>query len=272
MATDISLTSASRNSLLSLQGTVDLIGRTQGRLSSGLKVAKIEDDAVNFFKAKALNNKADDRLSYKDNIEQGISVIKGTLDAIEAATDLYNLALGLAQEALNANATNAATLQTKARDTLAKADQLFRDAEINGVNLGYFNSAAGQTTLTFDLSENNTFTANGQNLTTVGVGATTGSINFGSLTVQTTIASIEAAISTLETAASTYATDVALLGVNSDFSTGLANTLQEAAGKLTLADLNEEGANLLALQTRQQLGIQSLGFAADSERSILGLF
>jgi flagellin-like hook-associated protein FlgL len=41
---------------------------------------------------------------------------------------------------------------------------------------------------------------------------------------------------------------------------------------LTLADLNEEGANLLALQTRQQLGINSLALASQSERSILALF
>ena len=43
-------------------------------------------------------------------------------------------------------------------------------------------------------------------------------------------------------------------------------------GKLTLADLNEESANLLALQTRQQLGLNSLALASQSERSILSLF
>ena len=48
--------------------------------------------------------------------------------------------------------------------------------------------------------------------------------------------------------------------------------LAEVGADLMLADLNEEGANLLALQTRQQLGIQSLAFAGQSEQSILGLF
>ena len=42
--------------------------------------------------------------------------------------------------------------------------------------------------------------------------------------------------------------------------------------KLTLADITEEGANLVALQTRQQLGISSLSFAAQSEQSVLALF
>ncbi|MEE9318488.1 MAG: hypothetical protein V3U48_09395 [Rhodospirillales bacterium] len=43
-------------------------------------------------------------------------------------------------------------------------------------------------------------------------------------------------------------------------------------GTLTLADLNEEGANLLALQTRQQMGVQVLSFAGQAERGILALF
>ena len=41
---------------------------------------------------------------------------------------------------------------------------------------------------------------------------------------------------------------------------------------MTLADINEEAANLLALQTRQQLGIQALAFAGQAEQSVLGLF
>ena len=50
------------------------------------------------------------------------------------------------------------------------------------------------------------------------------------------------------------------------------NTLREGGDKLRLADINEEGANLLALQTSQQLGIQALSFAGQAEQSILALF
>jgi len=59
--------------------------------------------------------------------------------------------------------------------------------------------------------------------------------------------------------------------VGADKETDLA-VLQIGAGKLTLADLNEESANLLALQTRQQLAINSLGLAAQAEQSVLALF
>jgi flagellin-like hook-associated protein FlgL len=57
-----------------------------------------------------------------------------------------------------------------------------------------------------------------------------------------------------------------------DFTESLVNSLEGGATKLTQADLNEESANLLALQTRQQLGINSLALASQSERSILALF
>jgi flagellin len=47
--------------------------------------------------------------------------------------------------------------------------------------------------------------------------------------------------------------------------------LEEGADKLLLADLNEEGANLLALQTAQQLGTQSLTIASQANQAVLQL-
>ena len=57
-----------------------------------------------------------------------------------------------------------------------------------------------------------------------------------------------------------------------DFTENLVNTLEEGASKLINADLNEESANLLSLQTRQQLGVTSLSLAQQSEQSVLQLF
>ena len=52
MASDISLSSATRSNLLSLQRTTDLIGRTQERLSTGKKVNSAVDDALSFFTSR----------------------------------------------------------------------------------------------------------------------------------------------------------------------------------------------------------------------------
>jgi flagellin len=52
----------------------------------------------------------------------------------------------------------------------------------------------------------------------------------------------------------------------------MINTLQSGSDSLTLADSNEEGANLLALQTRQQLSTTALSLAAQADQNVLRLF
>jgi flagellin-like hook-associated protein FlgL len=79
-------------------------------------------------------------------------------------------------------------------------------------------------------------------------------------------------LETLRSYAQGLGTNVALLNTRLDFTNSYMNLLNAGSGKLTLADLNQEGANLLALQTRQSLGIQSLSFAGQNEKSILQLF
>ncbi|MHC8509128.1 MAG: flagellin N-terminal helical domain-containing protein [Rhodospirillales bacterium] len=83
---------------------------------------------------------------------------------------------------------------------------------------------------------------------------------------------LDSALTTLRGNAATLGSNVALLQTRLRFTTDYVNTLEAGAGKLTLADINEEGANLLALQTRQQLGISALAFAGQAEQSILALF
>ena len=84
--------------------------------------------------------------------------------------------------------------------------------------------------------------------------------------------SLDTNLETLRSYAQGLGTNVALLNTRLDFTNNYMNLLNSGAGKLTLADLNQEGANLLALQTRQSLGIQSLSFAGQNEKSILQLF
>ena len=86
------------------------------------------------------------------------------------------------------------------------------------------------------------------------------------------VQNLDSALTTLRSRAKILGANVAILNTRLDFTKNYVNTLTAGAGKLTLADLNAEGANLLALQTRQQLGVQSLAFAGQSEQSILGLF
>ena len=57
-----------------------------------------------------------------------------------------------------------------------------------------------------------------------------------------------------------------------DFSKAMINTLTTGADNLTLADQNEEAANMLSLQTRQQLSQTALSLANQANQGVLRLF
>jgi len=145
------------------------------------------------------------------------------------------------------------------------------------------------TTYTLKVASSGTATSISGTTITIGLSALTGgsdTISLGSsgiskktyveagnsTSVDAVITDLSSALTTLRSTASSLGSNVALLQTRLDFTEQYVNTLDEGGSKLTLADINEEGANLLALQTRQQLGIQSLSFAGQAEQSVLGLF
>jgi len=109
-------------------------------------------------------------------------------------------------------------------------------------------------------------------ITGTGFIAGTGSNFSSNQSISDTLAAIDAALGTLRTTASTFGTNLSTIQIRSDFTQDLINTLEVGAGNLTLADLNEEGANLLTLQTRQQLASTSLSFATQADQAVLSLF
>lgn len=84
MADKVNLSASARSNLLALQRTADLVGRTQERLATGLKVNSALDDAQAFFQARALTNRAEDLGNVKDAIDQSISTVKATVQALES--------------------------------------------------------------------------------------------------------------------------------------------------------------------------------------------
>ena len=75
----------------------------------------------------------------------------------------------------------------------------------------------------------------------------------------------------LKAQASNLSQNLASITIREEFSNNMINTLNEGADKMTLADLNEEGANLLALQTSTQLATQSLSLASQQSQGVLQL-
>ena len=96
--------------------------------------------------------------------------------------------------------------------------------------------------------------------------------DFDATAIKTSIDAATDAINTLRDYASNFGNNYSIVQTREEFTTNLINVLEEGADKLTLADMNEESANMLALQTRQQLAINSLSLASQAAQSVLKLF
>jgi flagellin-like hook-associated protein FlgL len=162
------------------------------------------------------------------------------------------------------------SLQSDYNNILAQIDLLAQDASYNGINLLYGDN------LKVVFNENGTSIYNILGVTddSVGLGLTaaTGTYFQSDTNLDTTIAAVENALATLRAQAAKFGSTLTTVQVRQEFTKNLINTLQTGADDLVLADTNEEGANLLALQTRQQLSTTSLSLAAQADQAVLRLF
>ena len=83
---------------------------------------------------------------------------------------------------------------------------------------------------------------------------------------------LSAALTTLRSQASALGSLLSVVQTRQDFTKAMINTLQVGADNLVIADTNEEGANLLALQTRQSLSTTALSLSAQADQAVLALF
>ncbi|MEO5338001.1 MAG: flagellin [Magnetospirillum sp. WYHS-4] len=304
MANDLTLSTAVRSNLLSLQNTSSLIDRTQGRLSTGLKVGSPIDDAVKYFQGKSLTDRAEDLDERKSAIDQGISTLDTALKAAEAIEDLVSNMKGIVDSARSGDQTQRGEYTKQLKELAKQIEKLVEDASYQGLNL--LNSASSKLSVRFSEKSSSKLDVDGVDFQSsaffmhsgaaaVGANAATtyevvsGALGFGLMLsafnfdnaselasfnamADLAVTRLDKTISNVKSKAATMGANVAVLNVRSDFTEQYVKVLNTGAGKLVAADLNEEGANLLALQTRQQLGIQALSFAGQSEQGILGLF
>jgi flagellin-like hook-associated protein FlgL len=266
--TDITLTSGMRSNLISLQGTVELLNRTQERLASGKKVNSPLDNATNYFVAKSHLDRASDLAVRKDGMSEAIQTVKAANAGIEAITQLIESAKGLAQSAYSAGTTAAGTLEGAYDDVIAQIDFLAADSIYKGTNL------LDDDTLTVSFNEDGT-----SSLDIVGFDATSdGDLSITAAdfsdadAIDGAIAELDAALDTLRTNASALSAGMNVVTTRNEFTEGMVNVLSSGADALTAADTNEEGANMLMLQVRQALGTTALSLSAQAAQSVLRLF
>lgn len=301
---DIALSAASRSNLLSIQTTQRFVDRTQNRLSTGRAVSSVIDDALKFFSAKALSNRASDLTARKDAIDQGISTLKVVVETTNRLEQFVNQMRGIVDSSRSATQDERKEFSSQIQTLVVQVQKLIGDASYQGQNL--LNNSAGKLAVRFSEKTDSRLEiqAVNFNVSSFFLGSTGNKLEIQQTDTAKTmltklgfedalstfdlvnaavlasyneqanavITNLEKTINNTRAKSAAFGSSVAILQVRLDFTRNYTNLLVEGSDKLTLADLNEEGANLLALQTRQQLGIQALSFAGQSEQAILGLF
>lgn len=154
-------------------------------------------------------------------------------------------------------------------EILTQIDNLAKDAGYKGINLLQMNTL----TVIFNEDRSSQIEVKGTDASSVGLMLDEAVNNWQTNEdIETSIRQTEEAISSLRIMASDYGNYYSIVQNRQSFTKSLVNVLTEGADNLTLADMNEESANMLALQTRQQLAINSLSLASQAAQGVLQLF
>lgn len=266
----VSLSAGVRQNLLSLQSTADLLSLTQNRLATGKKVNSALDNPNSYFTAQNLNNRASSLSALLDGITNGVNTIQAANNGISAITKLVQSAQSLVTQAQQTTDTAVrASLATQFGAIRTQIDQLSADSGYNGTNL----LAGNSLTLTLNEGGTSTATVAGVTDTSTGLSISAATSSWaGNTDIAAAGTSLTAALTTLQSQSASLSSSLSTVQIRSDFTKATINTLRTGSDALTVADSNEEGANLLALQTRQSLSTTALSLSAQADKNVLKLF
>ncbi len=234
--------------------------------------------------------------------EKGLLNVKGTgsetlgvgigvgADAAAAttasATGTSNAAFGLnATDRTTGIASSGVTSATRSNlieqyNTLrTQIDSLAKDAGFNGVNLLQgdkvtiaFNEKGGKNQTKLEVQGTN-LTSDNIGIQQAGNAQVAGTINFqNDSDLEKATTALTNALTSLKSLSSTFGANLSVAQTRQDFTKDLAEVLSTGASNLVNADANEEAANLLSLQTRQQLSQTALSLSSQSDQAVLRLF
>ena len=193
-----------------------------------------------------------------------------TVDGITAGGAIDGTATGNSTILGNSVRAGLTSQFNELRDQL---DKLSDDASFNGINL----LRGDKLTITFNETGTSAIdiqTKDGETVNAFNLGVPTQLEEEqldSDVTIDGLLTDVKAALDEVRSQASTFGSNLSIVQNRKSFTEAMINTLETGAGNLTLADMNTEAANLLALQTRQQLSQNSLSLASQADQSILQL-
>ena len=260
--------------LQNLNTTSTQLQKTQTILSTGLKVASAKDDGATYAIAQSQRATVSSLDAVKDSLSRSSSVVDVAMSAGDGVTDLLSQ---MKEKALAASDTS---LDTTSRNAMKTDFESLRDqitktlsnATFNGINI--IDGTNAQIAALANSSGTSTLTVTGQNMSLGG-----SIITVATTATFATATSASNLLTTLDTSINNVSAALAKLGTNSKaisnhmtFVSKLQDSITAGIGNLVDADMAKESAQLQALQTKQQLGVQALSIANQSTSTVLSLF
>ena len=281
MGYDVALTVSMTNTLWSLQQIDSASQDVNYRLATGKKVNSALDDPVAYFAAQDHSYRSSDLTNRKDEINEAIQLVTAANSGVESILDLIDSAESLANAALVAeDQAEINNLEEEYNEVLTQIDQLASDGFYKGTNLLGGNTETLE--VAFNADGSSTITLTGEDASSTGLGLaalTTDDWSDGTdpdtpdkTNIDATMDLLDAAKGTLRSMAQSLSMDLSTMEIRLDFAGEMINTLETGVTNLVTADTNEESANLLMLQTQQELSINALSISSDQYQSVLGLF
>ncbi|USG62073.1 hypothetical protein NBZ79_03680 [Sneathiella marina] len=250
-----------------LNMTQNDLSKTQTMLETGLRVSSAKDAPATFVIAQGMRSDIGALGAISEGIAFGEATIgvamAGATSILEQLTELETLAT----QAQNGGLDDT-ILSTQAVAVLAQITAIAGGSEFNGVNL-IDNAGTDVLTVPTDLAGGSlTYTATNLDATTLAL--TTDFTSAANIT--TALTNIAAAQVTVGAALTNIGTTASRLESQGEFTQLLTDSMKEGLGALVDADMAAVAAELTALQTKEQLNVQSLSIANQAPQTILSLF
>jgi len=257
-----------------LNQTQGQLAVTQSAINSGMTVATARDNGAIFAIAQNERAQVAGYQAVTSSLNNGTSSIDVALSAGQSISDLL---IQMKQQALSASD---ASLDTASRQALNSTFQalvgqistIVTNATFNGFNL--VNGSTQQLTALASADGTRRITVSAQNMSLSGsivTIATNASISTMS-SASTLVATIQSSLTNVDAALAKLSSGAAKFSIQGTFSQNLSDTLTTGIGNLVDADMATESAQLTALQTKQQLGVQALSIANSAPEIALSLF
>jgi flagellin len=275
--------SSALTALESLNQTEQALNQTQNEVSTGLKVASAADNAAYWSIGTQLTSDGGVVNAVNDALSESAQILSTATSAINSIiTTINSIETALTQ------ASNPGADITDIQTTISALGQQLLDAvngaSFNGVNLingsqdgtamdfvsGFNATPTGGSLETISFSTAALYNAGAGSLVQTGTDLT--NITVTSATAATELSNVQTALTSVTNYSSQIGSIQDRMNAASNFNSALSTDYTNGVSGLVDADMNEASTRLQALQTQQQLGIQSLSIANQNSQLILKLF